>query len=75
MPGTLGGALNDVEPEVFLDAHSHNTDRRTGSYLGPGCLPAERHGQPQAHMHASASTGIIRLQLRTLRYPKQPAIS
>jgi len=42
MPGTLGGALNNVQPEVSLDVHSHNTDSGARPILGPGSLPPER---------------------------------
>src|SRR5882757_9780894 len=56
-----GGRLNNVLPEVSLD--SDTTNRGAGAHVGAGSLPAERHGQPQADLYASAGPGIIRLQL------------
>lgn len=59
MPGTPGGRAHNVEVEVSVDAHT--TNHGAGSYLGPGRLPAEWHGQPQADMYAAAGAGIVRL--------------
>jgi hypothetical protein len=44
MPDTLGGALNNVEPEVSLDAHSHLLIAAPGLTWAQGVCPLNGTG-------------------------------